>query len=114
MRNAVLFLVVSLSLTVLGQSESGENISPTWEECIGFYRNLATTHNAAELIEIGYDDNGSPIHMFIISAGTGFTPKEIRNQGKGMLLINNAIHPGEPEGNEGRWCHPWPVLTEHR
>jgi hypothetical protein len=34
----------------------------------------------------------------VLSPGGTFSPEEIRKQGKAVLLVNNAIHPGEPDG----------------
>ena len=54
----------------------------------------------AQLFEIGKDDDGSPIHLFVISDGSGFTPDSIRNAGKNILWITNGIHPGERDGRD--------------
>jgi hypothetical protein len=47
---------------------------------------------------LGHDDDGHPIHLFILSDGSGFTPDSIRAAGKNILWITNGIHPGEPDG----------------
>ena len=70
----------------------------TWEQAIARYTELDVRHRGASLIEIGKDDNGLPIHLFVISDGSGFTPDSIRAAGKNILFINNGIHPGEPDG----------------
>ncbi len=41
---------------------------------------------------------GRPLHLFIISGDKTFDPAELHRKGKTILLINNGIHPGEPEG----------------
>src|SRR5690606_23502574 len=43
-------------------------------------------------------DVGKPLHLLILSKDGVFTPEEARKAGKQILLINNGIHPGEPEG----------------
>jgi len=70
----------------------------TWEQAIARYQELDRLHRGAQLIEIGADDDGSPIHVFVISDGSGFTPDSIRATGKSILWITNGIHPGEPDG----------------
>lgn len=72
--------------------------SATWEQAIARYQELDRSHSAAKLYEIGEDDDGSPIHVFVISDGSGFTPDSIRAAGKNILWITNGIHPGEPDG----------------
>ncbi|HMC96720.1 MAG TPA: M14 family zinc carboxypeptidase, partial [Flavobacteriales bacterium] len=70
----------------------------TWEQAITRYEQLDRAHTGARLMEIGHDDDGSPIHVFVISDGSGFTPDSIRAAGKSILWITNGIHPGEPDG----------------
>ncbi len=55
-------------------------------------------YSGAALFGIGEDDDGSSIHVFIVSDGSGFTPDSIRAAGKNILWITNGIHPGEPDG----------------
>jgi hypothetical protein len=74
------------------------NRSATWQEAIARYSHLDSIHSGAKLTTIGMDDDGHPIHLFIISDGSGFTPDSIRATGKNILWITNGIHPGEPDG----------------
>ena len=71
--------------------------TPTWEQAIARYEELDRRNSGAQLQAIGHDDNGLPIHLFVIST-VGFTPDSIRAAGKNILFINNGIHPGEPDG----------------
>lgn len=75
-----------------------ENHSLTWDEAIRYYTELDRTYPEATLLEMGMTDAGRPLHLFIISADGVFDPQEIHSQGKSIVLINNGIHPGEPEG----------------
>jgi len=52
----------------------------------------------AKLIPAGTTDSGKPLHVFVIDAHRDFDPVQCRKRGKAILLINNAIHPGEPCG----------------
>lgn len=70
----------------------------TYQECIAYYKKLAEFSPKVKLIECGKTDIGLPLHTVIVSKDQIFEPKEIRELGKNVLLINNAIHPGEPEG----------------
>ncbi len=72
--------------------------TPTWEQAIARFAEFDRTRSGVKLMEIGADDDGSPIHLFVISDGSGFTPDSIRAAGKSILWITNAIHPGEPDG----------------
>ncbi|MBL7950964.1 MAG: hypothetical protein JNM62_04535 [Flavobacteriales bacterium] len=72
--------------------------TPTWEDLIARYMEFDRTRPGTTLLEIGKDDDGSPIHLFVLSDGSGSTPDGIRAQGKNILWITNGIHPGEPDG----------------
>lgn len=98
-----LFLLVICS-AVFAQKQSllklkyKENYTPTYSEAIDMFRLLDKTYENAVLLEKGKTDNGKPLHLFVINNEPVFDPATIREQGKTILLINNGIHPGEPEG----------------
>jgi hypothetical protein len=75
-----------------------ENKSLSWEEAIAFYSDLDKKYSEATLTEMGMTDAGRPLHLFIISSDGETDPAKIHSQGKTIVLINNGIHPGEPEG----------------
>ncbi len=66
----------------------------TYVEIIDWYRQLDQKYDQARLIEVGKTDVGKPLHLFLLSADKTFQP----SASKVTLLINNGIHPGEPEG----------------
>ncbi|MCB9167980.1 MAG: hypothetical protein H6595_10950 [Flavobacteriales bacterium] len=73
--------------------------TPSWAATIAQYQELADRHpRTAKLTEIGRDDDGSRIHLFIISDVGTFKPREVREQDRNVLFILNGIHPGEPDG----------------
>ncbi len=96
-------VIITLSITAQEKSKTpvlryDENHSLTWEEAISFYADLDKRYPEARLIEMGMTDAGRPLHLFIISGDGEFEPETIRTKGKAIVLINNGIHPGEPEG----------------
>jgi hypothetical protein len=72
--------------------------TPTWAESIDAFRELADAHHGATLTVMGADDNGSPIHLFILHDGNTPHPDSLRKAGKRILWITNGIHAGEPDG----------------
>ncbi|MBP7450442.1 MAG: hypothetical protein KA817_10400 [Flavobacteriales bacterium] len=72
--------------------------TPTWEQAIARFRRFADTRPGAHLSTIGADDNGLPIHLFVLADGTFPHPDSLRAAGKSILWITNGIHPGEPDG----------------
>lgn len=91
-------LTALLPLACPAQWRFEGNATPRWEEVIARYQALDERHRGAQLLEVGADDDGSPIHLFVISDGSGFTPDSIRAAGKSILWVTNGIHPGEPDG----------------
>ncbi len=70
----------------------------TYAEGMAYYRQLDEAFQTIKLIECGPTDTGLPLHVAVLSPDGTFDPEAIRRQGKAVLLVNNAIHPGEPDG----------------
>jgi hypothetical protein len=66
----------------------------TYNQIIDFYQRLDQQFDQAKLVEVGKTDVGKPLHVLLLSADKVFTTRSNRL----TLLINNGIHPGEPEG----------------
>jgi hypothetical protein len=77
---------------------SNKNQTATYQEAIDFYKQLAKTSPQAKLLSYGTTDFGKPLHLLVLSKSKIFDPIEIRKNNQRILLINNGIHPGEPEG----------------
>jgi hypothetical protein len=71
----------------------------TYTEGSLFYKELATQFPQKMLFStFGKSDCGELLNVAVISSDKIFTPASARKAGKLVLFINNAIHPGEPEG----------------
>ncbi|MCC7301915.1 MAG: hypothetical protein IT233_04680 [Bacteroidia bacterium] len=81
------------------------NFTPTYDSIIKFYESLDKKYSRCKLVKAGKTDIGEPLHVFILSANNEFEPKKLKEQGKLILLINNGIHPGEPDGINA--CMEW-------
>lgn len=108
MRSSLLVLILCLGFfslnaqspsTIFEQSKGLE--TATYEEGISFYQELSKRHyQKAQLKTFGLTDSGKPLHLFVVSSDGDFDFDNIHAKGKLVLLINNAIHPGEPDGVE--------------
>ncbi|MBX2979265.1 MAG: hypothetical protein KF905_08230 [Flavobacteriales bacterium] len=113
MRTGITWLTLTLGRLALAQSGAeawSENhrsdgyrsftgtTTPTWTEAIDAFRGLADAHHGATLTVMGADDNGQPIHLFILHDGTTPHPDSLRAAHKRILWITNGIHAGEPDG----------------
>ncbi|MBK7854391.1 MAG: hypothetical protein IPJ79_05330 [Bacteroidetes bacterium] len=95
----VLFLLIQKNLFSQKASEFYlQNKSATHKECISFYQQLDAEYSHAKLFTKGKTDIGKPLNLFVISNDGDFDPESVRKKGKCVLLINNGIHPGEPDG----------------
>lgn len=103
-----ILLLVILQVTVFAQRqknpllklphETDPNTTATYQETIDWYTGFAAQQRIITLKEYGLSDVGKPIHLAIISKDGDTDPASIRAKGKRILLVNNAIHPGEPCG----------------
>lgn len=78
--------------------ERDSNTTATYQEVIAFYEALDREYETCSLLTCGVTDSGKPLHLFVVSKDRQFEPEELRRQNKTVILINNGIHPGEPEG----------------
>ncbi|HEX9979893.1 MAG TPA: M14 family metallopeptidase [Flavobacterium sp.] len=99
----VLFLV-SYSLLSAQQKdfrtvfEKGNgNQGATYQQAIAFYELLAESFPAIKIQQTGMTDSGKPLHIVIYNPEKVFVFSEIRKK-KAVILINNGIHAGEPDG----------------
>ncbi len=65
------------------------NQTTTYQECISFYKSLASAYKNTQMIKIGLSDENIPMYLFLIGD---------KSKNKPFVFINNGIHPGEPEG----------------
>ncbi|NIJ52065.1 M14 family metallopeptidase [Dyadobacter arcticus] len=103
MRITTLLLLSLCTFSVQAQYKtrfeiSGGKQTPTYEEGIAFYKLLAKNFPQIQMQEKGLTDSGLPLHLVLFSKNKQFDIKKLKAQGKAILLINNAIHPGESDG----------------
>jgi hypothetical protein len=70
----------------------------TYAECIAFYKELDKRSPSLSIREMGMSDAGYPYHVVLYSNDGVADPAVWRRQHKVVILINNGIHPGEPDG----------------
>jgi hypothetical protein len=92
-----LFLSAAFAQITPFEKSNGQKTA-TYQECIDFYQQLATQHQEIKILDYGLTDIGKPLNLVVLSKNKIFDPKILQLQNKCVLLINNGIHPGEPEG----------------
>lgn len=100
------FLLLCFTSTLLAQKkdtyltffEKGNgNQSATYEETISYFKTLDASFETIQMQEMGLTDSGEPLHIVTFNADGNFNFEEIRKT-KSIILINNGIHAGEPDG----------------
>ena len=66
------------------------NQSTTYSEMVKYYDDLAKNFKTISVESFGTDDNGEPIKVVIFNNS--------KDKNVPTILINNGIHPGEPDG----------------
>lgn len=96
---AALFPLLSYTqdLTTRYEKTNGRETA-TYTEVIQYYQQLAKRFPQINIQAIGATDAGFPLHLVTYSPGRNFDFKSLHRQNKRVILINNGIHPGEPDG----------------
>ncbi len=74
------------------------NQTLTYEETIDLYKMLDGKYEMGKMLECGITDAGKPLHLFLMNNSKIFTAEELHKKNECIILINNGIHPGEPDG----------------
>jgi len=103
MRALVLSFSLLIAVAAVAQlktryEQSGYTETATYQEAMDFFRALDAKYEELSVIAHGPTDIGIPLHVVLISTGKETTSEELQSSGKAIWLINNAIHPGEPDG----------------
>jgi len=103
MKRILLSLTFLISLSALAQQTpfelSNQKETTTYTKAISFYTDLAKAYpKQAKLLTYGSTDFGQPLHLLVLSKHQNFDPTSVRKSNQRIFLINNGIHPGEPEG----------------
>ena len=102
MRFFFVFCLMLLSSSNMAQKtpfeQSKKTQTATYPEVIAYYKLLAKQYPQAKLLSYRNTDFGQPLQLLVLSKDQVFDPAAIKKRKKTVLLINNGIHPGEPEG----------------
>lgn len=100
MKNIFLFLLLSHSIFAQNlktpYEQGNGNQTVTYEEMLKFYKELDAKHPSIFTKTYGLTDSGEPIQVVYFNPDQKFETKDFGM--KSVILINNGIHPGEPDG----------------
>jgi len=108
----IAFTTAKAQLTPFELSKD-KNYTATYAEIIAYYKKLARVNPQMKLFNYGTTDVGLPLTLVVLSRTRVFDPAIIKKQNKRVLLINNGIHPGEPEGIDASMLFARDLLKKH-
>ncbi|MAP79717.1 MAG: hypothetical protein CL526_01390 [Aequorivita sp.] len=101
---SILFFLLSVTIfypqnPIKFETSNGTE-TQTYFETIKFYTDLAQKHQSISMIEMGMTDSGFPLHLIVFDPQKNIYHKQesFNKRDKNVILINNGIHPGEPDG----------------
>ncbi len=102
MRQTFTFFCCFISFALGAQQTKFEKTngveSATYFETIEFYKTLQKSTSIIKIKTEGETDAGYPLHTVLVSADKTFDSAVWHKKNKVVILINNGIHPGEPDG----------------
>jgi hypothetical protein len=118
------FFILLFALTSFNSlSQWRADTSPAYSELISHLKKLDKYHKEIKLFNMGLSDYGLPIYVLVINADSDSTNTFEKARNSTTILINNAIHPGEPDGinasliwidewiKQGKQCENQPVVA---
>ncbi|NDC41192.1 MAG: hypothetical protein EBZ77_06520, partial [Chitinophagia bacterium] len=100
-----LILLTSLALTAMAQRSyptvfetSGGKQSAVYDSIIAYYDRLDDNFKTIKVTGCGFADGGQLMRVVYYSADERFDTAAWHREGKLIILINNGIHAGEPDG----------------
>ncbi len=78
--------------------ESKGTESPTYFEIIDWWKKLDERSGKVKMLTMAMTDAGLPLHLISVSNSGDYNFRNIHQDNKRVILINNGIHPGEPDG----------------
>ncbi len=86
-----------ISQQIIFEKSNGKETA-TYFEAIQFYKDLSKYSPIIKFETKGETDAGYPLNLVLISNDKNFDPALWHRKNKVVILINNGIHPGEPDG----------------
>ncbi len=93
----VVLMANAQELTTMFEKSNGIETT-TYADCIAFYKQLASKSAKIQVKTFGNTDAGYPLHLVIFSNDKNFNIASWQKQNRLVVLVNNGIHPGEPDG----------------
>lgn len=85
--------------------------SPDYFEIIKWWKKLDEKSGKIKMLTMGMSDAGYPLHLVVVANNGDHNFDNIRKNNKRVILVNNGIHPGEPDGIDASMLLARDVVT---
>lgn len=90
-------LIFAQNISTIFEKSKGTQ-TPTYFEIIDWWQKLDAQSGKVKILTMGMTDAGFPLHLVVVGDNGDYNFENIRKNNKRVILINNGIHPGEPDG----------------
>jgi len=107
MKKILLLISITASFNLFAQNittkfeQSNGTQTPTYFEIVDWWKKLDEKSGKVKMLTMGMTDAGYPLHLIVVANNGDYNFDNIRKNNKSVILINNGIHPGEPDGVDG-------------
>jgi len=111
MKHLYLMAIIAIFFSCGSSEENPDNIdfttpfeksngtqTATYEEIMDYYKNLDEAYTSIRTYEMGRTDSNKPLTLITYSPNRTFESEFSKDADLRRILINNGIHPGEPDG----------------
>ncbi len=104
-----IFILLFAYLSFFSSAQWDGDASPTYAELITHLKKLDKDHREIRIFNMGLSDYGLPIYVLVVNADSDSSQTFEKARNSTTILINNAIHPGEPDGINASliWIDEW-------
>lgn len=104
-----IFILFFAFSSLFSRAQWRGDTSPSYPELVAYLKKLDKENKEIKLFNMGLSDYGLPIYVVIINADSDSTKTFEQARNGTTILINNGIHPGEPDGINASliWIDEW-------
>nr|WP_294904765.1 M14 family metallopeptidase [uncultured Lacibacter sp.] len=88
--------------------------SVTYYEAIDAWKQIDKASPLVSMMTMGPTDANEPLHLVLVSTDQTFKAEQWQQKNKVVILINNGIHPGEPDGIDASISLVKDIITKKR